>query len=137
MTHNAKIPFLDLVTPHLELQDELVKIFTSALRTAAFVGGPAVEGFERDFAQFCEVGHCVGVNSGTDALRFALIAAGVQQGDVVLTVPMTFIATTEAITQAGARADFVISIPAAIRWIQRNCAPIWKPDATSIRRQAV
>jgi dTDP-4-amino-4,6-dideoxygalactose transaminase len=107
MTHNAKIPFLDLVTPHLELQDELVKIFTSALRTAAFVGGPAVEGFERDFAQFCEVGHCVGVNSGTDALRFALIAAGVQQGDVVLTVPMTFIATTEAITQAGARADFV------------------------------
>jgi dTDP-4-amino-4,6-dideoxygalactose transaminase len=107
MTHNAKVPFLDLVTPHLELQDELVKIFTSALRTAAFVGGPAVEGFERDFAQFCEVKHCVGVNSGTDALRFALIAAGVQQGDIVLTVPMTFIATTEAITQAGARADFV------------------------------
>ena len=107
MTHNIKVPFLDLVTPHLELQDELVQIFTSALQTAAFVGGPAVEGFERDFAQFCEVKHCVGVNSGTDALRFALFAAGVQPGDIVLTVPMTFIATTEAITQSGARADFV------------------------------
>ena len=107
MTQHAKIPFLDLVTPHLELEDELVSVFTSALRTAAFIGGPAVEGFERDFAQFCDVKHCVGASNGTDALRFALIAAGVQQGDIVLTVPMTFIATTEAITQAGARADFV------------------------------
>jgi dTDP-4-amino-4,6-dideoxygalactose transaminase len=107
MTQNAKIPFLDLVTPHLELEDELVDVFTSALRTTAFVGGPAVEGFERDFAQFCDTRFSIGVNSGTDALRFALIAAGVQPGDVVLTVPMTFIATTEAITQAGARADFV------------------------------
>jgi dTDP-4-amino-4,6-dideoxygalactose transaminase len=107
MTQNAKIPFLDLVTPHLELQDELVNVFTSALRIAAFVGGPAVEGFERAFAQFCDVQYCIGVNSGTDALRFALIAAGVQHGDIVLTVPMTFIATTEAITQAGARSDFV------------------------------
>jgi len=107
MTQNAKIPFLDLVTPHLELQDELVNVFKSALQTAGFIGGPAVEGFERDFAKFCDVKYCIGVNSGTDALRFALIAAGVQQGDIVLTVPMTFIATTEAITQAGARADFV------------------------------
>ncbi len=107
MTHNTKVPFLDLVAPHIELQDELVKLFTTALRTAAFVGGPAVEEFERDFAQFCEVKYSVGVSSGTDALRFALIAAGVHQGDIVLTVPMTFIATTEAITQAGARADFV------------------------------
>src|SRR5207249_1929469 len=51
--------------------------------------------------------HCVGVGSGTDALRFALIAAGVQPGDTVVTVPNTFIATTEAISQAGARPDFV------------------------------
>src|SRR5271167_4195129 len=107
MTQSTKIPFVDLLTPHMELQDELLNVFKSALRTAAFIGGPAVEGFERDFARFCDAKHCVGVSSGTDALRFALIAAGVQQGDIVLTVPMTFIATTEAITQAGARADFV------------------------------
>ena len=107
MAQNGKIPFVDLVTLHKELESELVNVFKSALETASFIGGPAVEGFERDFSQFCETAYCVGVNSGTDALRFALIAAGVQAGDIVITVPMTFIATTEAITQAGARADFV------------------------------
>ena len=107
MTQNGKIPFVDLVTPHKELENELLDVFKSALHAAAFIGGPAVEGFERDFAQFCGTRFCIGVNSGTDALRFALIAAGVQHGDIVLTAPLTFIATTEAITQAGARADFV------------------------------
>jgi len=107
MTSNAKVPFLDLVTPHVELEEELVGVFRSALRTAAFIGGPAVEGFEREFAEFCETRFSVGVSSGTDALRFALIASGVKDGDVVGMVPMTFIATTEAITQSGARADFV------------------------------
>jgi len=102
-----KIPFLDLVTPHAELREELRKVFEQALETASFIGGPMVEGFERDFAAFCETNHCVGVGSGTDALRFALIAAGVGPGDAVLTVPNTFIATTEAISQAGARPVFV------------------------------
>jgi dTDP-4-amino-4,6-dideoxygalactose transaminase len=107
MTSNVKIPFLDLVTPHVQLEEELIAAFRSALRTAGFIGGPAVEGFEQEFAQFCESRHSIGVSSGTDALRFALMAAGVKNGDVVVTVPMTFIATTEAITQSGARADFV------------------------------
>src|SRR5436309_2217861 len=107
MSRNGKIPFLELTTPHLELEEELVSVFRSALKTAGFVGGPMVEDFEREFAQFCGVHFCVGVGSGTDALRFALIAAGVQSGDTVLTVPNTFIATTEAISQAGARPDFV------------------------------
>src|SRR5467141_1795222 len=66
-----------------------------------------VQGFEEDFAKFCESRFCVGVGSGTDALRFALIAAGIRSGDIVVTVPNTFIATTEAISQAGARCDFV------------------------------
>jgi dTDP-4-amino-4,6-dideoxygalactose transaminase len=104
---NGKVPFLDLVTPHVELEEELVAVFTTALRTAAFVGGPEVEHFEREFAEFCGVRHCVGVGSGTDALRFALMAAGVQPGETVVTVPNTFIATTEAICQAGTRPDFV------------------------------
>ena len=101
------IPFLDLVTPHAELRDELLKVVGSALDTAAFIGGPGVEAFERNFAEFCETEHCVGVGSGTDALRFALMAAGVAAGDAVVTVPNTFIATTEAISQAGARPVFV------------------------------
>jgi len=107
MNTNGQIPLVDLVTPHQELEDELVSVFKTALKTAGFIGGPMVEAFEREFAEFCGVQYCVGVGSGTDALRFALIAAGVQPGDTVVTVPNTFIATTEAISQAGARSDFV------------------------------
>lgn len=107
MNSASSIPFLDLVTPHRELEHELAAVFKDALSTAGFIGGPMVENFEREFAQFCESSHCVGVGSGTDALRFALMAAGVRQGEVVITVPNTFIATTEAISQAGARPVFV------------------------------
>jgi len=101
------VPFLDLVTVHRELREELRSVFETALDTAGFVGGPAVQEFERDFAEFCESQFCVGMASGTDALRLALVAAGVQPGDTVVTAPLTFIATTEAISQAGARPDFV------------------------------
>jgi dTDP-4-amino-4,6-dideoxygalactose transaminase len=107
MPENEPIPFLDLITPHKELEEELVSVVRSALSCAGFIGGPMVEAFEQDFATYCETKHCVGVGSGTDALRFALIAAGVGQGDIVVTVPNTFIATTEAISQAGARPVFV------------------------------
>jgi dTDP-4-amino-4,6-dideoxygalactose transaminase len=101
------IPFLDLVTPHVELEQELTEVFRKALRTAGFIGGPMVEEFEQAFAAFCHTEHAVAVSSGTDALRFALMACGVKQGDVVVTVPHTFIATTEAISQAGASPEFV------------------------------
>lgn len=103
----AAIPFLDLVTPHTQLESELVAVFRQGLRTAGFVGGSMVDEFEKAFAVACEAKHCIGVSSGTDALRFALIAAGVKPGDVVITVPNTFIATTEAISQAGAFPEFV------------------------------
>jgi len=103
----SSIPFLDLVTPHVELETELTAVFQKALRTAGFIGGPVVEDFEKAFAAFCATQHAVGVGSGTDAVRFALMAAGVRQGDVVVTVPNTFIATTEAISQAGATPEFV------------------------------
>ena len=101
------IPFLDLVTPHVELEQELTHVFRNVLRNAGFIGGPVVEGFEKAFAVFCETSHSVGVSSGTDALRFALMACGVGPGDVVVTVPHTFIATTEAISQTGALPEFV------------------------------
>jgi dTDP-4-amino-4,6-dideoxygalactose transaminase len=102
-----KIPFLDLAAPHRDLRDELLSVFETALDTSQFIGGGMVQAFERDFAAFCNSQFCVGVNSGTDALRFALMAAGVRAGDTVVTVPLTFIATTEAISQAGARFDLV------------------------------
>lgn len=104
---NSSIPFLDLVTPHVELEQELTAVFQQVIRSASFIGGPMVVNFEKAFATFCETQHAVAVNSGTDALRFALMAAGVRSGDVAVTVPNTFIATTEAISQAGALPEFV------------------------------
>jgi len=107
VNNENRIPFLDLAAPHIELEQQLTDVFQRALRTAGFIGGPMLEQFERDFAEFCDTKYCVGVSSGTDALRFALMGAGVKPGDVVVTVPHTFIATTEAISQAGAEPRFV------------------------------
>lgn len=104
---NELIPFLDLVTPHRELEEELVGVFRQALRSAAFIGGEQVDAFEREFAAYCGAQHCVGVANGTDAVRFALLACGVGRGDAVVTVSHTFIATVEAISQAGADTEFV------------------------------
>jgi dTDP-4-amino-4,6-dideoxygalactose transaminase len=107
MANPTKVPFLDLVTPHKELEEELLAVVKTAFSNAGFIGGPMVEEFEREFAQFCDTKFCVGVNSGTDALRFAFMAAGIERGDIVITVPHTFIATTEAISQAGGDIAFV------------------------------
>jgi dTDP-4-amino-4,6-dideoxygalactose transaminase len=107
MFMNSNIPFLDLITPHVELEEELTDVFRRALLTASFIGGPMVEEFEEAFAVFCLTRQAIAVSSGTDALRFALMACGVRAGDVVVTVPHTFIATTEAISQAGALPEFV------------------------------
>jgi dTDP-4-amino-4,6-dideoxygalactose transaminase len=107
VNHSQNIPFLDLVTPHVELEQELTAVFQQVIRTAGFIGGPMVEGFEKAFATFCDTNFSVALSSGTDALRFAIMACGIKPGDVVVTVPHTFIATTEAISQAGALPEFV------------------------------
>jgi len=95
------IPFLGLQQQHEELLPELLARLTTVLRTATFVGGPELEAFEREFGGFCGSSHCAGVGSGTDALRFVFLALGVGPGDEVITVAQTFVATTEAITQAA------------------------------------
>jgi dTDP-4-amino-4,6-dideoxygalactose transaminase/acetyltransferase-like isoleucine patch superfamily enzyme len=123
------VPFLDLIAPHMELEHELVSAFREGLRTAAFVGGPAVESFEEDFARFCNTGYGIAVSSGTDALRFAIMACGIEAGDVVLTVPNTFIATGEAISQARAIPEFVdvdertynMSVQMLERYLEKQC----------------
>lgn len=129
MSEANQIPFLDLITPHVELEQELTAVFRRALHTAGFIGGPMVEEFETSFAEFCAAKHAVAVSSGTDALRFALMACGVGPGDVVVTVPNTFIATTEAISQAGALPEFVdidertynISVQMLERFLEKQC----------------
>ncbi len=129
MIANMAVPFLDLVARHTELEEQLVAVFRNSLKTASFIGGPIVEQFEHEFAEFCGTKFCIGVGSGTDAVRFALMAAGVRAGESVITVPNTFIATTEAISQAGAVPEFVEidertynMDPQKLRqYIERNC----------------
>src|SRR2546422_9986199 len=104
--NTPEIPFLDLVTVHRELRDELRSVFETALDTAGFIGGPVVREFERDFAEFCEAPFCVGMASGTDALRFALIAAGVRARGTPVTRPPALTSPTETISHAGAPAEF-------------------------------
>jgi dTDP-4-amino-4,6-dideoxygalactose transaminase/acetyltransferase-like isoleucine patch superfamily enzyme len=126
---SAPVPFLDLITPHLKLERELVEVFRRSLHTASFVGGAMVQEFEEAFASFCDVPCSIAVSSGTDALRFALMASGVEPGDVVITVPNTFIATTEAISQAGATPEFVdvdeqtsnLSVARLREFLERQC----------------
>jgi dTDP-4-amino-4,6-dideoxygalactose transaminase len=101
------VPFLDLKVQYKQIEHEVLPMVTEAMTNGAFIGGPQVLGFEEEFAEFCESKYCAGLNSGTDALRFALMAVGVGPGDEVITVPNTFIATTEAISQVGAKPVFV------------------------------
>jgi dTDP-4-amino-4,6-dideoxygalactose transaminase len=107
-----KVPFLDLVAQHRPLRDELLQAFGEALDAAAFASGARVAAFEREFADYVGCRHVVALSNGTEALRLAMLGMGVAPGDTVLTVPNTFIATTEAISQAGARFAFVDVDPA-------------------------
>lgn len=104
---SAEVPFLDLVAQHRVLREELLEVFSAALDQAAFVGGPVVEAFEADFAAFGGFQNVIAVSNGTDALRIALQAMGIGAGARVVTVPNTFIATTEAVSHAGAMFEFV------------------------------
>src|SRR3972149_2008506 len=104
---SLRVPFLDLQTPHREMAAEILAAWEKILHQASFVGGEELSGFEAEFAAYVGVSRAVGVANGTDALRLALLAMGLAPGDEVITVPHTFIATTEAITQALGRPIFV------------------------------
>jgi dTDP-4-amino-4,6-dideoxygalactose transaminase len=102
-----KVPFLDIKLQNEPLRDEIRAAIEAVIDSAAFAGGPFVESFVADFADFCCAGRAVGVSNGTDALWLTLLAMEVGPGDEVITVPSTFMATAEAITYCGARPVFV------------------------------
>lgn len=102
-----KIPFVDLKAQYRAIQTEIDAALRDILENTAFIEGPRLEAFEKDFAAFCRAPHCAGVGSGTDALYLALKALGVGPGDEVITVSHTYIATAEAISFAGATPVFV------------------------------
>jgi dTDP-4-amino-4,6-dideoxygalactose transaminase len=101
------IPFLDLKAQHRQLKAEIDAAVARTIESAQFVLGPEVAAFEERFASYCKVKHCKAVNSGTSALHLALLVAGVGPGDEVITVSMTFVATTAAILYSGAKPVFV------------------------------
>ncbi len=105
--NNMKIPFVDLKAQYRSIKDDISKAINDVLENTAFVLGENVKTLEKDFASFCNAKYAVGVGNGTDALYLALRAHGIGPGDEVITVPNTFIATTEAITLTGANIGFV------------------------------
>src|SRR5579884_3533594 len=96
-----QIKLVDLAAQNAEIRETVENEMAALHRETAYVGGARVEAFEDEFARFLGVRYVRTVASGTDALRLALTAAGVGPGDEVITVPMTFIATVEAILQSG------------------------------------
>jgi dTDP-4-amino-4,6-dideoxygalactose transaminase len=103
----VKVPFLDLKTQYESIKDEINAAIQGVLGSCAFAGGPFVESFEKEFAAFCSCRCAVGVGSGTDAIWLALLTLGIGQGDEVITVPNTFMATAEAVSMCGAKPVFV------------------------------
>ncbi|MFH1336311.1 MAG: DegT/DnrJ/EryC1/StrS family aminotransferase, partial [Candidatus Zixiibacteriota bacterium] len=101
-----QVNFVDLKAQYLTIKPEIDRAIEGVITNTAFVLGKAVDEFEKKFASYCETKHCLGVNSGTSALIMALQALGIGEGDEVITTPNTFIATAEAISQAGAKPVF-------------------------------
>src|SRR5215468_3531642 len=101
------IPFLDLKAQYRQIKSEVDAAVAGVIESTQFVLGPQVAAFEERFAAYCGVKHCIALNSGTSALHLALLVAGVGPGDEVITVSMTFVATTAAILYCGATPIFV------------------------------
>jgi dTDP-4-amino-4,6-dideoxygalactose transaminase len=102
------VPFVDLRLQYQQLRPEIEPAVQAIMARGAFIMGPEHHAFETAFAAYVGVAHALGVATGTDALEVALRALDLQAGDEVITVPNTFIATTEAITHAGG----------SIRWVE-------------------
>ncbi len=102
-----EVPFVDLKTQYHSIKYEIDQAIKNVIKDTAFVNGKYAKQFEEAFSQFCRAKYCVGVGNGTDALYIALRSLGIGQGDEVITVANSFIATSEAITMTGARAVFV------------------------------
>ena len=102
-----KIPFVDLFAQYKSIQPEIDAAIADVIASSAFIRGPHVEAFEKNYAQVMGIPHCVSCANGTDAIYITLKALGIGPGDEVITTSHSWIATSETITQAGARVVFV------------------------------
>ncbi len=101
------IPLVDLKAQYLTIKSEVDAAMQRVVNNTSFILGKEVADFEKNFAAFCHVEHCVGVDSGTAALHLALLVLGIKPGDEVITTTHTFIATSEVISLVGANPVFV------------------------------
>jgi len=109
---DVKVPYFDLTAQYHDLRDEIREAIDRVCNKAAFILGEGVERFEKAFADYCGVKHCVGLNSGTSALHLAMLSAGIGSGDEVITSANTFFATAEAVCYTGATPVFADIDPA-------------------------
>ena len=98
---------LDLKGQHTQIKEEIFKAFEKVYAKTAFSGGPFVQEFEDNFAKFIGTNYAIGVSSGTTALHLSMLALGIGPGDEVITTPMTFCATANAVLYQGAEVKFV------------------------------
>jgi dTDP-4-amino-4,6-dideoxygalactose transaminase len=103
----SQIHCLDLKRQHQQIKNEIFEAFEKVYENTAFSGGPFVEKFEKEFANFCDTEYAIGVNNGTTALHLAMLALGIGQGDEVIVPADTFIATAWGVSHAGATPVFV------------------------------
>lgn len=101
------VPFVDLKQQYLSIKDAIDKAIFDVIKQTAFIGGPAIKDFEDKFASLLKVKHCIGVANGTDAIYMALKMLGIGKGDEVITSALTWISSSETISQTGARPVFV------------------------------
>jgi dTDP-4-amino-4,6-dideoxygalactose transaminase len=122
------VPFVDLNRLNEPVRAEFLEAVSALVDSGAFVNGPAVGSFEQAFASYCRTADAVGLASGLDALRLALLAAGIERGDEVVVPAQTFVATLEAVTQAGGT-----PVPAEIGAIDYNVDPAAAEAAVTSR----
>ena len=122
------MPFVDLAPSHAPIAEAVVAEIAELIGSGQFTNGPQVAAFEREFAAYCGVPYCIGLASGLDALRLALLAAGIERGDEVIVPADTFIATFEAVTQAGG-----VPVPAEVSETDYNLDPEAAEAAASAR----
>jgi dTDP-4-amino-4,6-dideoxygalactose transaminase len=131
-TQETSIPLVDLQAAHAEVAAEISAGFDRVLAGGAFIKGPEVTAFEREFAHFCGAAHCVGVASGTDAIELALRAAGLPEGAGVILPANTFVATAEAVVRAGARPVFADVDPDHLLLDPVSAAKAAGPDTAAV-----
>ncbi len=130
-----KVPFLDLKAQYASIKSDIDRAVQTVIETTAFIGGADLKAFESEFAAACSAKHCIGVGNGTDALFVILRSLGIGPGDTVITAANSFIASSEAITMAGARplfvdcgADYTMDVGALEQALERG-----RRDGLSIR----